>query len=73
MSCKDELLKFVDQEMADRRDSDQCEMKDSLIRLNRECQELKTENANLKDHVSCCTFLLLVKIQLADSYFTKTD
>jgi hypothetical protein len=54
VSCKDEMLKFVDQEIADRRDSDHFEMRDSLIRLNKECQELKTENANLKDHVSNC-------------------
>ena len=46
------MLKFVDREIADRRDSENCEMKDSLLRLNKECQELKQENANLKDHVS---------------------
>lgn len=46
------MLKFVDKEIADRKDLDNCEMKDSLLRLNKECQDLKLENANLKDHVS---------------------
>ena len=52
VTCKDEMLKFVDREIEDRRDNDNFEMKDSLLKLNKECQELKYENANLKDHVS---------------------
>ena len=46
------MLRFVDREIEDRRNSENCEMRDSLLRLKEECQELKNENAVLKDHVS---------------------
>ena len=52
VTCKDEMLRFVDREIEDRRNSENCEMRDSLLRLKEECQELKNENAVLKDHVS---------------------
>ena len=51
VSHKDELLKWVDREIADRDDNDKYDMKQSLLNLNEECQQLKDENSRLKNQV----------------------
>eukprot|EP00116_Pleurobrachia_bachei_P014862 sb/3475124/ len=51
VSCKDEQLKFVNGEMEDRREDETVEMKNALLIMNKECQELKMENSHLKEQV----------------------
>lgn len=50
VTYKDEQLKWVDKEMNDRQDAENMDLKQSVVKLNQECLDLKSENHYLKEH-----------------------